>query len=238
MRRTASRASGETTLAGLPCAGPWPRDQPGRRTAGGHAPSRSEGRQAERNPLACMALGLAVQRLMPPVLLEQDHRPQARAGPATGDHMKGGWRLADLLAVAAGEFLWDMLDHPGLRRGRLFHRRAITSSVSVTSSPGLRNRGLPLAQAGLAPTASGEAKLRWEPQHRQVVGPGSITRSRRRCSGKGCRAGRLRVNDTTLVVFAAARSAAIASSLAEPSSSSNAGSIRSSSRTVRSERGP
>src|SRR3954454_21040747 len=110
MRRTASRASGEITLAGLPCAGHWPRDQPGQRTAGGHAPSRSEGRQAERNSLACMALGLAVQRLMPPVLLEQDHRPQARAGPATGDHMKGGWRLADLLAVAAGKFLADVLD--------------------------------------------------------------------------------------------------------------------------------
>jgi hypothetical protein len=35
----------------------------------------------------------------------------------------------------------------------------------------------------------------------------------------------LRVNDTTFVVFAAARSAAISSSLAELSSSSNASSI-------------
>src|SRR3954454_11504807 len=129
MRRTASRASGEITLAGLPCAGHWPRDQPGQRTAGGHAPSRSEGRQAERNSLACMALGLAVQRLMPPVLLEHDHRPQARAGPATGDHMKGGWRLADLLAVAAGELTWA----PS-RQATLFH---FLNSIRLCWYPGL-----------------------------------------------------------------------------------------------------
>src|SRR3954449_10651116 len=124
---------------------------------------------------------------MLPVLLEQDHRQQARAGPAAGDHMKGRRRLADLLAVAASKLLADMLDDPGLRRGRLFHWRGITSSVSVMSSPSLRNRGLA--------------------QHRQVVGPGSTTRARGRCSGKGWRAGRLRVKATTFVVFARARSA-------------------------------
>src|SRR4051794_14251496 len=48
---------------------------------------------------------------MLPVLLEQDHRQQARAGPAARDYMKRRRRLADLLAVAAGEFLADMLDH-------------------------------------------------------------------------------------------------------------------------------
>src|SRR3954468_12183351 len=197
-----------------------------------------QGGQAERYSLPSVAFGLAVQRLMLPVLLEQDHRQQARAGPAARDHMKGCRRLADLLAVAAGEFLADMLDHPGFRRGRLFHRRGITSSVSVTSSPSLRSRGLPLAQAALALTASGEAALRREPQHRQATGPGSTTRSRGRCSGKGWRAGRLRVKATTLVVFATARSAAISSSLAELSSSSNASSIWSNSRTVRSERWP
>ena len=55
----------------------------------------------------------------------------------------------------------------------------MTSSVSVMSSPSLRSRGLP--------------------QHRQTVGPGSTTRSRGRCSGKGWRAGRLRVKATTFV---------------------------------------
>ncbi len=83
------------------------------------------------------------------------------------------------------------------------------------SSPSLRNRVLP--------------------QHRQAVGPGSTTRSRGRCAGKGWRAGRLRVNATTFVVLAVARSPAISSSLAELSSSSNASSIWSMSRTVRSE---
>src|SRR3954469_15898593 len=48
---------------------------------------------------------------MLPVLLEQDHRQQAGAGPAARDHMKGRRCLADLLAVAASELLSDMLDH-------------------------------------------------------------------------------------------------------------------------------
>src|SRR3954452_1964201 len=48
---------------------------------------------------------------MLPVLLEQDHRQQAWAGPAARDHMKRRRRLADLLAVTAGKFLADMLDH-------------------------------------------------------------------------------------------------------------------------------
>jgi hypothetical protein len=52
-----------------------------------------------------------------------------------------------------------------------FHCRGMTSSVSVMSSPNLRSRGLP--------------------QHKHCVGPGSTTRSRGRCSGKGWRAGAL-----------------------------------------------
>src|SRR4051812_50192946 len=48
---------------------------------------------------------------MLPVLLEQDHRQQAWAGPAARDHMKRRRRLADLLAVTAGKFFADMLDH-------------------------------------------------------------------------------------------------------------------------------
>jgi hypothetical protein len=70
-----------------------------------------QGRQTERHSLPCIAFGLAVQRLMLPVFLEQDHRQQARAGPAARDHMKRGRCLADLLAVAAGKLLSDMLDH-------------------------------------------------------------------------------------------------------------------------------
>src|SRR5277367_4358975 len=46
-----------------------------------------------------------------------------------------------------------------------FQDLGMTSSVSVTSSPSLDNRALP--------------------QQRQAVGPGTITRWRGRCSGKG-----------------------------------------------------
>ena len=66
------------------------------------------------------------------------------------------------------------------------------------------------------------------------------TRSRGRCSGNGLREGRWRVKAETFVVpaFRAARSAARSSSLAVASSSSSCNSIWSSSRAVRSERGP
>jgi hypothetical protein len=56
---------------------------------------------------------------MLPELLEQDHRQQTGPGPAAGEHMKGGRRLADLLAVAAAELLADMLDHFPLPRDHL-----------------------------------------------------------------------------------------------------------------------
>jgi hypothetical protein len=78
-----------------------------------------QGRQAERHSFPCIAFGLAVQRLMLPVLLEQDHRQQARPGPAAGDHVKGSWRLADLLTVAAGKLFADVLDHLPLPRDHL-----------------------------------------------------------------------------------------------------------------------
>src|SRR5215208_7309516 len=56
---------------------------------------------------------------MLPVLLEQDHRQQARAGPTARDHMKRRRCLADLLAVAAGELFADVLDHLPLPRDHL-----------------------------------------------------------------------------------------------------------------------
>jgi hypothetical protein len=37
---------------------------------------------------------LAIERLMLPKLLEQDHGHQTRAGPTPGDHMERRWRLA------------------------------------------------------------------------------------------------------------------------------------------------
>jgi hypothetical protein len=55
----------------------------------------------------------------------------------------------------------------------------------------------------------------------QAVGPGTTTLSWGRWSGNGLRDGRLRVNDVTFVVLAAAISAASSSFVAEASSSSS-----------------
>src|SRR5271165_1184019 len=156
-----------------------------------------QGRQTEGYALPGVAFGLAVERLMLPVLLEQDHRQQAGAGPTPGNYMERRRSLADLLAVAAGELFADMLGHLPLPWDDLQRLGDILANLG--------SRGLP--------------------QHRQTVGPGSLTRSRGKCSGKGWRAGRLRVNATTLVVLDTARSAAISSWVAELSSSSSASSI-------------
>ena len=78
-----------------------------------------ERRQAQRHALASVAFGLAVERLMLTVLLEQDHRQQAGAGPASWDHMEWRRRLADVLAVAARELLTHRLDHLPLARNDL-----------------------------------------------------------------------------------------------------------------------
>jgi len=71
----------------------------------------SQGRQAQRHAFPGIALGLAVQWLMLAELLEQNHRQETRSRPASRDHVEGCRRLADRLAVAAGELLADMLDH-------------------------------------------------------------------------------------------------------------------------------
>src|ERR1700720_1511588 len=86
------------------------------RAAGPHL--IGQGRQAERHAFLGVAFGLAVERLMLPELLEQDHRQKTWTGPASGDHMERRRSLADLLAVPAGELLADMLDHLPLARNR------------------------------------------------------------------------------------------------------------------------
>jgi hypothetical protein len=98
-----------------------------------------------------------------------------------------------------------------------FQVRGIVSRVSVIVSPSLARR---------AP-----------PQQVHAVGPGTMTRSRGRWSGKGLRAGRLRMNGATLVVLAAALSAANSSAVAVPSNSSSSNAIWSSRREARSDLG-
>src|SRR5215831_10288929 len=64
-----------------------------------------ERRHAEIDALARVALGLPIERLMLAILLEQDHGEQARPGKAARQHRERRRRLADLLAVSAGELL-------------------------------------------------------------------------------------------------------------------------------------
>src|SRR6185437_11445426 len=78
-----------------------------------------ERRDAEIDALTRVALGLAIERLVLAVLLEQDHGEQARSGEAARQHAERRRRLADLLAVPAGELLADGLHHLPLPRHRL-----------------------------------------------------------------------------------------------------------------------
>ena len=104
---------------------------------------------------------------------------------AAGDHMELRWRLADLLK-SRRELLADILI--------TFHAVRIDSSVSVIVSPRLRSRLPPQQTNGRS----------WHDR--------SFTRQ---MFGNGLRAGRLRVNVVTAVVFATALPAAISSSVAE-----------------------
>src|SRR5262249_15454217 len=73
----------------------------------------------EIDRLARIALGLAIERLVLPVLLEQDHGEQARSGKAARQHVEWCRRLADLLASTAGELLANVLHHLPLPRHHL-----------------------------------------------------------------------------------------------------------------------
>ena len=55
-------------------------------------------REAEVDAFLGVALGLPVERLVLPELLEQNHRQQVRTGPSPRRRMERCWRLADLLA--------------------------------------------------------------------------------------------------------------------------------------------
>ena len=118
--------------------------------------------------------------------------------------------LADLLAVAAGELLADVWI--------TFHCRGITSSVSVTSSPSLAQPRAAAAAAGC-----------W-PRHDHALA--------RQMVGNGLRAGRLRVKATRLCRLGRGPLGGELVLAGRASSSSSCSSICSSSRAVRSDRGP
>ena len=78
-----------------------------------------QGRQAEVHAFPGIALGLPIERLVLTELLEQDHGQQVWPRPTTRGRMERRRRLADLLALPAGELLADGLDHLPLPRDHL-----------------------------------------------------------------------------------------------------------------------
>ena len=102
-------------------------------------------RQAERHALTGVALGLAIEWLMLTELLEQDHRQQARTRPTPWRYVERGGRLADALAVPAGELLAHMLDDlPGAGHylqglGDIFAQLGQTGAAATGACLGARN---------------------------------------------------------------------------------------------------
>ena len=78
-----------------------------------------ERRKAQGHALAGEALGLPVEGLVLPELLEQQHGKEARASPATRHDMERCWWLRDRLAIPAGKLLADGLDDLPLARDHL-----------------------------------------------------------------------------------------------------------------------
>src|SRR6056297_1519427 len=91
-----------------------------RRERGGTGASLiGQGREAEIDTFPGIAFCLPVERLMLSELLEEDRRQEVRAGPSARGGMERRRRLADRLAMAAGELLADGLDHLPLPRDDL-----------------------------------------------------------------------------------------------------------------------
>ena len=152
-----------------------------------------------RHALLGIALGLPVERLMLAKLLEQDHRQKAGTGPAA---RRCTWN---------GAGAWLIFSQS---RQVNFSRTCWITFQDLRDH--LQRLGDVLAELGQPRAAAAGA------------GGRSPARSPARAadaSGKGLRDGRLRVNDATFVVLAAAISAASSSSVAEASSSASCNSI-------------
>ena len=126
-------------------------------------------------------------------LFESDHRQEARPRPAARNDVERRRRLADLLAVPAGELLPHGLDHFPLARNRL---------------QGLGHVLAELAQPRAAAAGAGCRRLDHHALARQMLGEGVARRP-------------LALKPATVVVLATACSAASSSSVALASSSSS-----------------
>ena len=109
-----------------------------------------QGGKADLDALLGIPLSLSVQGLVLPELLEEQHCQQVGASPAPRCGVEGGRRLADLLAVAAGELLADGLDHlplPGNDLQRLgdvlAHLHDAPRSATAAGGRGFDHHALP-----------------------------------------------------------------------------------------------
>ena len=112
-----------------------------------HCADRSHGvrhgRQRDRHAFQGVAFGLTVQRLVLAKLFEHDHRQQARTRPSSWDDVERRRRLADLLAIAAGELLAHRLDHlplTGLQLQRPRHVLAELAQAMAAAAFACRRR--------------------------------------------------------------------------------------------------
>ena len=138
------------------------------------------GRQRDRHAFQGVALGLTVQRLMLAELLEHDHRQQARPRPAPGDDMERRRRLADLLAVPAGELLPHRLDHLPLTRHRFQRPRHVLAELAQAIAAAAFARRRRIDHHALAGKMVGErialGTLARKSAHRRRLGDGLFRR--------------------------------------------------------------
>ena len=188
---------------------PDQRHQRAQRCRAGTHPVRQRG-DIEIDPLACIRLALAVERLVIAELGVQDHRQQVRPCATPGDRMERRGRLRDRLAGTAGKLLTHRLDHLPLARHAL---------------QGLGDR---LAQLGQSPTTARACGRAGDDD--TLAGQVRRQRATHRLATHEA------PDDATLL--SASASAAVAASAASASSSSSCSSAWSSSLRPRSEEAP
>ena len=110
-----------------------------RRRAG--ADMIGHGRDRQLDPLARILLALPIERLMIGVLVDQDHRQQARPGKAARDRMERRRRLRDRLAGPAAELLPHMLGHEPLPRHDIERLGDILADLRQLGAAAARARG-------------------------------------------------------------------------------------------------
>ena len=121
------------------------------------------GGQGDGDAFQGEALAEPVQRLVGAELLIEDHRQQARPGPAARDHVEGRGGLADPLAVAAGERLPHRLHHLPAARDRLQRTGDVLTELAQPGAPAALASGRWIDDHALPGQVLGEGGPRLRP---------------------------------------------------------------------------